>query len=335
MSLDLDATDRKLLNLLQSSFPLTPAPFASLAETLGVREEEVLERAGRLRRAGVIRRLSAIFDLDRLGYKSSLVAMAVDAARLDDAAAVVSAHPGVSHNYARDHRFNLWFVLAIPRERDFEATVARMREAAGASRAILLPALRQYKLDVRYDMEEGIGGSNGEPAGMGEGPGRDLTREEIDLVRVLQRDLPIAPRPFAEGAHALRVSEDELLVRAREMLDERIMRRFAAVLRHREAGFRANGMACWVAPEDRIDEVGEELAASPQVSHCYRRPAYPPDWPYALFSMVHARSRSQCEAVVAGLSRQTGISDYTVLYSTREYKKERVQYFAEREPPAS
>jgi DNA-binding Lrp family transcriptional regulator len=334
MTPDLDAIDRKLLNLLQSSFPLTPAPFASLAGTLGVTEEEVLERAGRLRRAGVLRRLSAIFDLYRLGYKSSLVAMAVDPARLDEAAAVISAHPGVSHNYSRDHRFNLWFVLAIPRERDFEATIARMGEEAGAGRAIVLPAVRQYKLDVRYDMEEGVGYSNGEAASKGKVPGRGLTPEDIDMVRILQRDRPIVRRPFAEGACALGVTEEELLARAREMLDERIMRRFAAVLRHREAGFRANGMACWVVPEDRVDEIGEELAASPRVSHCYRRPIYP-DWPYALFSMVHARSRGQCEAAVAGLSRQTGISDYTVLYSVREYKKERVQYFAEQESPTA
>jgi DNA-binding Lrp family transcriptional regulator len=335
MSPYLDPTDRKLLNLLQSSFPLTPAPFASIAETLGVAEEEVLERAGRLRRAGVLRRLSAIFDLYRLGYKSSLVAMAVDPARLDDAAAVISAHPGVSHNYSRDHRFNLWFVLAIPREQDFEAAVARMAQGAAADRAIVLPALRQYKLDVRYDMEEGIGNSNGEAPDKREGPDRDLTPEEICVVRVLQQDLPIVRRPFAEGARALGVSEEDLLARAREMLDEGTMRRFAAVLRHREAGFRANGMACWVVPEYRVDKIGEELAASPRVSHCYRRPTYPPDWPYALFSMVHARSRGQCEAVVADLSRRTGISDYGVLYSTREYKKERVQYFAERESPTA
>jgi DNA-binding Lrp family transcriptional regulator len=334
MTPDLDATDRKLLNLLQSSFPLTQAPFASLAESLGVTEDEVLERAGRLRRAGVLRCLSAIFDLYRLGYKSSLVAMAVDPARLDDAAAVISAHPGVSHNYSRDHRFNLWFVLAIPREQDFEATVTRLGEKAAAGRAIVLPALRQYKLDVRYDMEEGLGNSNGEAPGKRREPGRDLTPEEIDVVRVLQRDLPIVRRPFVEGACALGLTEEELLARAREMLDERIMRRFAAVLRHREAGFRANGMACWVVPEDRVDEIGEELAANPRVSHCYRRPTYP-DWPYALFSMVHARSRRQCEAVVAGLSRQTGVSDYAVLYSTREYKKERVQYFAEQEAPTA
>jgi DNA-binding Lrp family transcriptional regulator len=335
MTSGLDAIDRKLLNLLQNSFPLTPAPFASLAQALGIAEEEALERTCRLRQAGIIRRLSAIFDLDRLGYKSSLVAMAVAPKRLDEAAAIISAHPGVSHNYSRDHRFNLWFVLALPREHDFDATVAGMAAKAGAERAIVLPALRQYKLDVRYDMEEGTGNSNGGTADTKKGPSRDLTLEETQLVRVLQRDMPIEHNPFAEGARSLGLAEEGLLDRAREMLDEGIMRRFAAVLRHKEAGFRANAMACWVVPEERIDEVGQVLAASPRVSHCYRRPTYPPDWPYALFSMVHARSHQQCEAVVADLSRQTGISDYTVLYSTREYKKQRVQYFEEQGTPAA
>jgi DNA-binding Lrp family transcriptional regulator len=341
MTPNLDPTDKKLLNLLQNEFPLTPAPFADLAGTLGITEDEVLERTRRLRQGGIIRHLSAIFDVYRVGYKSSLVAMIVPPERLDEAAAIVSAHPGVSHNYSRDHRFNLWFVMAIPREQDFEATVACMAEKAAASRTILLPALRLYKIDVRYDMEEGAGrsGGNGQGAGKRKRPRRDLTAEEVALVRVLQRELPIVARPFAEGARALGLAEEELLARARDMLEEGVMRRFAAVLRHQEAGFLANGMACWVVPEERVDEVGQVLAASPRVSHCYRRPTYP-DWPYALFSMVHARSREQCEAIVADLSRHTSISDYAILYSTKEYKKERVQYFVEqadarREAPAA
>lgn len=333
MTAELDATDKKLLNLLQDAFPLVPAPFASLAGALGITEESVLERTRRLRDGGIVRRLSAIFDLYQVGYKSSLVAMAVAPERLDEAASVVSAPSAVSHSYSRNHRFNLWFVMAIPREQDFEAAVARLAERAGAMRTIVLPALRRYKIDVRYDMEEGTGRSGGDGEGGGEPqrPRRDLSAEEVALVRVLQRDMPIVGRPFAEGARSLGLTEEELLDRARALLEEGVMRRFAAVLRHKGAGFLANGMACWVVPEARIDEVGRMLAASPRVSHCYRRPTSP-DWPYALFSMVHARSRRQCEAIVADLSRQTEISDYLILYSTKEYKKQRVQYFVEQEP---
>jgi DNA-binding Lrp family transcriptional regulator len=334
MTPDLDATDKKLLNLLQNAFPLAPAPFASLADALGITEEEALERTRRFHREGIIRSLSAIFDLDQVGYKSSLVAMAVAPERLDDAAAVISAHPAVSHSYSRDHRFNLWFVMAIPRQEDFQAVVDHLAGKSGATRTIVLPALRRYKIDVRYDMEEGAGRSDGDSEGARakKRPRRDLTAEEVDLVRVLQQDIPIIDRPFVEGARSLGLTEENLLERARALLDGGVMRRYAAVLRHRQAGFTANGMACWEAPEDRIDEVGRMLAASPHVSHCYRRPTFP-DWPYALFSMVHARSRGQCEATVAELSRLTGISDYLILYSTREYKKERVQYFVEQETP--
>jgi len=324
----LDIIDKRILNLLQDDFPLVPRPFAALAAKLGIDEEELLERARRLRKMGVLRHLSAIFDVFRVGYKSSLIAMAVPPETIDQSAAVISAHPGVSHNYGRDHHFNLWFVLAIPGEQDYEGTVSTLGEAAGASRTLILPARRLFKIDVRYDMVEGEGRSSEGANQRNLGPRRDLTAGEKALVRVLQEDLPLVSRPFAELALSLGLGEEELIERARALLEEGIMRRFAGVLRHQEAGFMANGMACWVVPEERIEEVGRVLAASPRVSHCYWRPTYP-DWPYPLFAMVHSRTREQCESIVADLSEQTGISEYVVLFSTREYKKERVKYFVE------
>src|SRR5437588_11170812 len=119
---ELDLADRRLLNALQGSLQIIDRPFAIVADELGLTEDDVLARTQALRDSGVLRHLSPIFDVFRLGYRSALVAVAVDPDRLDASAAVISAHHGVSHNYAREHRFNLWFVLAIPRERDFEAT---------------------------------------------------------------------------------------------------------------------------------------------------------------------------------------------------------------------
>jgi len=144
---ELDLTDRRLLNALQGSFQLVERPFAAVAEDLGIDEDEVLSRTQALRDAGVLRHLSPIFDVFRLGYKSALVAVAVDPARLEEAAAVISAHPGVSHNYAREHRFNIWFVMAIPREQDFEATVASLAGRAGAERHIV----RETDVDPYFD----------------------------------------------------------------------------------------------------------------------------------------------------------------------------------------
>jgi len=284
----LDALDKRLLNLLQSDFPLAPAPFAALAERLRVGEDEVLTRARRLRKAGILRHLSAIFDAYRLGYRSTLVALSVPAERLDEGAAIVSAHPAVSHNYGREHRYNLWFVLAVAKHDDLEGTVADLARSAGAASMMILPALKLFKIDVELDMEGNSGKASYSPPP--EAPRRELSGEEITLVRALQEDIPIVSRPFVPAAVALGMGEEELLARARALRDEGIMRRFAAVLHHRRAGFLANGMVCWLVPNDRVEEIGRRFASYPQVTHCYQRPTYP-DWPYNVFTMIHARTR--------------------------------------------
>lgn len=325
-ALSLDAIDRRLLNLLQSDFPLVTRPFVALGERLGISEEEVLSRARALRQSGVLRHLSAIFDVYRVGYRSTLVAFSVPQERLEEAAAVVSAHPGVSHNYGREHDYNLWFVLAVPRSRDLEAEVAELARRAGARKHHILPALKLYKIDVELDVAAGE--NRGQRQQRSSRPRRELTAEEIALVRVLQEDLPLESRPFAAAAASLGLTEEELLERARALQEEGIMRRFAAVIRHRQAGFTANGMVCWIVPEERLDEVGARLASYPQVSHCYRRPTFD-DWPYNIFTMIHAQTRERCQETVRRISAEVGVPDYAVLYSHTEYKKERVKYYVE------
>ena len=110
----LEDADRELLNAVQWDFPLEPRPYAVLAERLGVEESEVRARVSRVKELGVLRQLSAIFDTRALGYGSSLVAAKIDPDRVDEAAAVISAHPGVSHNYKRNHAYNLWYTIAVP-----------------------------------------------------------------------------------------------------------------------------------------------------------------------------------------------------------------------------
>ncbi len=333
MAVELDATDRRLLNALQRSIQLIAAPFAAVGAEIGIGEDEVIARTRRLRDACVLRHLSPIFDVFRLGYKSALVACAVAPERLDEAAAVISANAGVSHNYAREHRFNIWFVIAIPRERDFGAEVARLAEAAGATRHIVLPAKKLFKIAVSYDMVGRTTDAKPRPA-QRPAPRRELTAEERAIIRVCQEDLPIVSRPWVVAARSLDLDEASLLARLNAMHDEGTLRRFAAVLRHNEAGFTCNGMACWRVADERIEEVGQLLAADSRVSHCYWRPTFE-DWPYPLFSMVHCESRAEVRAIVEDLSRITGVGDYEILWSAREFKKERVRYFAEDAVPAS
>jgi DNA-binding Lrp family transcriptional regulator len=138
----------------------------------------------------------------------------------------------------------------------------------------------------------------------------------------MQRDLPVTERPFADAPFSL----PELQAMHRQFLESGRMRRLAAVLHHRQAGFSANAMGVWAAPEHDLDRVGARMASFREVSHCYRRPSYP-DWPYNLFTMVHGRSREECERVLAAIAEKTGISERDALYSTKEYKKVRVRYF--------
>ena len=331
-AIPLSPFDRQFLTLLQRGFPLVPTPFATLAARMAVDEAEVLERTQQLKRDGVIRQISAIFDSRRLGYQSTLVAFQVPEGRLDVVAAQVSAHPGVSHNYARDHVYNLWFTLTLPPGQAMDAHINALARQADVAGYLNLPMVRLFKIGVQFDLagESSEGGHKVSTAKEAASPaGSQLTFSDSDraVVRELQEDIELVSCPFAPMARRLGMSEEALLAKARDFLASGVMRRYGAVLRHRRAGFAANGMVCWLVPENRIEGIGRLAATYPQVSHCYQRPPHPPDWPYTLFTMVHGRARTEVEAVAEDIAAASGIRDYVILYSIREYKKERVKYF--------
>jgi DNA-binding Lrp family transcriptional regulator len=323
----LDALDRLLLERLQGAFPLVARPYAELGEILGLGESEVLARVGRLKVEGIIRQIGAIFDTRKLGYQSTLVAFHASDDALDGVAARVSAHPGVSHNYARPHHYNLWFTLAVPPGDEVEEEICRLAERSGVDDWLNLPALRVFKIRTLFRLVEDQDRQETDDLGRAGPEQRPFSPSDIPYVRALQRDLPLVSRPFAEASGGLGLTEDDLLDRARELESARIMRRFGAVLRHRRVGYMANGMACWMVPESRVETVGERAARYPQVSHCYQRPAYPPGWPYNLFTMIHGHSSGEVERIVGRLAGECGLDQYEILYSIREFKKERVRYF--------
>ena len=334
MANSLDLLDRKLLNILQSSFPLVEEPFKEMGRRLDVAEPEVIARTQALKDTNVVRQISAIFDTRRLGYKTLLVAMRFPPNKLDAGAHVINEHPGVSHNYARNGDFNLWFTLAVPPDESLEDTVADMAQRTGAEVYRLMPTIRFFKIGVNFDMITSEGAAeNFSPDGLdgsGDGDGwkrvERLSELEVNAVRELQEDLPLESRPFEPIASRLGLSQQALFDMGADFKKRGIMRRFSAVLHHRRAGFRSNAMAVWNVPEDRSVEVGTIMARSRWVTHCYQRPTYP-DWEYSHFTMIHSTSREKCEEVAREISADTGIDDYMLLYSTREYKKTRVRYF--------
>lgn len=327
---ELDQNDKKLLNLLQWSFPVVERPFASLGAELGLEEADIIARVKRMK-SSAIRQISAIFDSRSLGYKSTLVAMKFDPGQVDAGAAVINRHPGVSHNYRRNHAFNIWFTLTIHRSQSLEAEMERLKVESGAEKSLLLPTIRLFKIGVKLDVtgEQDAARQEEGPVISGIRTAQDLTQDEIAAVRVLQRDLPIVECPFQAFATKYGIPQETLFEYAADFQKRGIMRRYSAVLRHRSAGFSANAMGVWIVPEERLEEVGITIAGYASVSHCYQRPSYPPDWPYNLFSMVHGRTTDDCETVLDEISKKTGIVSFTMLYSTKEYKKVRVKYFPE------
>ena len=334
VSPSLDIVDRRLLNVIQSSFPLVEEPFLHIGRMVDISAQEVLDRIRVLKEQNVVRQISAIFDTRRLGYKTVLVAMRHAPEDLDSAARAINKHPGVSHNYARNGLFNLWFTLAVPPDESLEDTVEEMARTTAAEKYRLMPTIRFFKIGVNFDMVKGEGaaGEYYSPDGF---KGTDdqafktvepVTDPEIEAIKELQEDIALELCPYEPMARRLGISQDDLFQMATSFQDRGIMRRFSAVLNHRRAGFKANAMGVWKVPAERSIEIGKIMAQSPAVTHCYERPSFP-DWKYTHFTMIHSTSKEGCEEVARGISAETGIDDYMLLYSTREYKKTRVKFF--------
>jgi DNA-binding Lrp family transcriptional regulator len=333
-AIPLDETDKRLMNLLQSSFPLDPEPFALVASEAELELGDVLARTERLLENRIIREITPIFDTRALGYESMLVAAKVDSENPQRAARIVNAHPGVSHNYLRTHEFNLWFTIATPPDSELglSGTLEALMEETGATSMRELPTLTLFKINMNLEMEKGTEAlaSAVEAAPPRELEAQPYDEEDVALIRALQGPMAAVERPYDEAAGELGISTDELLGRLHGMVDRRILRRVAAILYHRRAGFSANGMGVWKVPEEQILEVGGRMASFRGISHCYQRPTYE-DWPYSVFTMAHGRSKEECDAILDSIAVECGIGpdDRATLYSSTEYKKIRLRYFTD------
>ncbi|HEX7610918.1 MAG TPA: AsnC family transcriptional regulator [Solirubrobacteraceae bacterium] len=328
----LDDTDRKLLNLMQGSFPIARRPYRHVAELGGVQEEEVMSRVQHLLDKRIIRQVTPIFDTRALGYSSMLVAAKVDPEHPHRAAQVINEHPGVSHNYLRNHEFNLWFTIATEPDSKLglERTLQVLAEAAGAESVRQLPTLRLFKIRMDLEMEGGTQAlaSSAEAKEPIELEPQPYDEFDIAVIRALQGDMPVVEEPYAAAAAELGMTQERLLDHLAGMQERGLLRRVAAILYHRRAGFSANGMGVWEVPEEQIFDIGCRMAAFRGVSHCYQRPTYE-DWPYSVFTMAHGRSKQECDAVLDAIAEQTGISNRATLYSSTEFKKIRLLYFTE------
>ena len=331
-AIPLDERDKRLLNLMQGSFPIAPRPYQHVAAQAEMSEEEAIARVKELIEHRIIRQVTPIFDTRALGYSSMLVAAKVDPENPWRAATVINEHPGVSHNYLRNHEFNIWFTIATEPDSPLglDRTLEVLGEIAGAESIRQLPTLKLFKIRMDLEME---GGTDALAKTIDVAPPAEIERQPYDerdiaVIKALQGDMPIVSEPYAPAAEQLGMSQDELLAHLEQMQERRLLRRVAAILFHRRAGFSANGMGVWKVPDERIMELGPQMAAYRGISHCYQRPTYK-DWPYSIFTMAHGRSKDECDAILDSIADATGIGDRATLYSSTEFKKIRLLYFTE------
>ena len=326
----MDKLDTEILNEIQWTFPLVVRPFDAIATKFVISPDEVKDRLNHLKRKGVLRQLSAIFDTRKLGYTSSLVAMEIEPDKLEYIAHQINKHPGVSHNYEREHQFNLWFTLAVPPGSDLEKELDKFSKLDGIKKTRMLPTLQLFKIGVKLDMVD----DKKHEIKPSEAKKKVIdtkfvaTEDDKKFIRELQKDMEITDRPFQKAAENLGITEEQIFEKLHYYEEIGVMRRYAAILRHREAGFTANGMIVWKVQKERINEVGNKLGAFPQVSHCYERPVYS-DWPYNVFSMIHCKSFDEAGEVAVQIQKQIDVDEYKILFSSREFKKTRVEYFVE------
>ncbi len=327
MNIEMDRIDRRLLTLLQSDFPLTREPFADLATRLGLDEQGVLTRTEQLRANHVIRIIGPVFNSRSLGYQSTLVAMRISEEKIERAAKIINGHPGVGHNYQRDHYYNLWFTLAIRGDADLRKALWEFEEQVAPEDMFDLPAAKIFKIRLFFDLE-----SNGNHAGDEIQPNTQpvdpvsLSAAERAVVNEVQQQFPLVGRPFDSMARNVGMSVEDFLAACRSLKERGLIRRFGASIEQRNAGFTANALVCWDVPGDRVDEVGKIMAGFKEVTHCYERQTCP-QWPrYNVFTMIHGDSKGNIETILSLISAATGIGEYEVLPTAREFKKERVKY---------
>ena len=318
--------ENELLFQMQNAFPMSQRPFEILAKELDTTEDEILSVVQKLKDEKIIRQTSAIFDTKRLGYKSSLVAFKVAENKVDQAANIINQHPGVSHNYLRNHDYNIWFTMAVAPDSKLglEKTINILKERTGAEDAITLPTLKMFKISVKMDTT----GKRAKKEKVKKVSHKtiELTPLHIAVIKELQKDIKVEQEPFKDTVEKLGLSYEQFFEIANELKESGVMRRFATILNHRKAGFGANAMSVWAVPEEKGEEIGREMAEFSAVSHCYLRPSYP-NWPYNLFAMVHAKTQKECDALIEEMAKESGLTKYGKLYSTVEFKKQRLVYF--------
>jgi DNA-binding Lrp family transcriptional regulator len=323
MRRELTTFEKRLCNALQNGLPVCRRPYAEVAKQLGVDEQKVLEGTRRLAKRGVIRRIGAVINWRAIGKASTLVTACVPERKMKKVVEAVNELEGVSHNYLRKHRYNLWWTLRANSQREITAVLKKLSKQFSVE-FYSLPAQRIFKLDVRFNAQSGgrrlLGVS-------GTGPlpkacrGRQAEMDEADrrILAGLQEGLEVVERPYNFLCKD-DLSISEVLTRLATMLEKGVIYRIGAVVNHHKLGFVANAMFVCKVGGARVIETGQKLAELNIVSHCYQRKTFA-GWPFNIFAMMHGRSQADIRRVVDRFVREEKIRSFEVLATVEKLRK--------------
>lgn len=309
--------DKRLCNTLQNGLPLTRQPYDVIARILKSSEKKVINQTRELIKLGVIRRIGVSINWRVIGQESTLVAAHIEQKNLERAAEAVNKLEGVSHNYLREHYFNLWWTLRADSQKQIDKVLKKLSKRFDAE-FYSLPVKREFKLDARFDARSGgklLLRQKAEDRRQKTEEKQKISELNERILEKLEGGLKVVKRPFEFlGDDDFEVYD--ALLHIDEMMYEGIIRRLGAMVNHHKLGFTANAMFVCRVGKAGVEKVGQRLAKLPIVSHCYERRVFR-GWPYNLFAMCHGRSLDEIRKIAEKFARENCLSKWELLTTSQ------------------
>ena len=328
----IDEVDAALIDEFQSDFPIQERPFEAVGDALGVSAETALDRVKTLRDDGIFRRFGPVLNPPVIG-SSTLAAVSAPEDRFDEVAEVINGYRQVNHNYARDHEWNMWFVVTAGSRQRRDEILSDIEEQTGCS-VLVLPMLTDYYIDLEFPVvngdrfaRESLETTDASATRISEDAAVDLSELDRRLLLEIQTGFPLVATPYRNVADAVDADVSDVLSAIKRLQQTGCIKRIGCVVNHIVTGFDNNCMVVWNVPDDALDERGQAVGELPYVTLCYHRPRRPgQDWQYNLFTMIHGREASVVDQKIDELATEHLPYEHDRLYSTATLKQTGARY---------
>lgn len=323
----LSQLERNFINRYQSDFPLQKKPFALIARHLDCSEKKLIKTIKNLKEKKVLTRFGPLYNADRLGGGLTLAAMSVPEDRFEVVTQLVNSYAEVAHNYRREHKLNMWFVLATESPVEIDRVLITIEQVTGLT-VYNFPKQHEFYIGLRFDISknnihETVSFYSSSSSNNSNDDKCRLTELDRKIIKQTQSGLPLISQPYHEVASKVDCRANDVIECIKNMLNTGVIRRIGAVPNHYSLGFKANGMSVWDVPDELIIELGNQVGQLGFVSHSYQRPRCLPVWSYNLYAMVHGRTREAVSEKAKQIKQILGENcrAHEILYSTAILKK--------------